>query len=554
VIFTNELKKYLQEQCGMAADADEETVKKSVSEAMLADKLTPEKLKELTTAKATEAENKVRGMINEALNPITDTLAKLAAALEQKATPAPQTQTTTVEQTKQTQTATEMTNAQKAYVSGAMGTDGANAESPNVRLKAVVENYNSSTTAATWDKASNEHVRKAFGYAPVMSAQQGPGSRALDIPSDRTKAISGAWLKWMANRACAAKGKVIPQQYKMSELDRRLVEYAVHECKFIGPIGWDESAQEAPVWYDGSEKLRPEHIKSLLDDATSGGLEAVPIEYDDNYIITPLLMGELYPYVSIHNVTRRRIEATVFGNVNVNWENQEGSAISLFDTDGFISDFNTNIYAVTGSMEHGVDFVEDSPLAVGNVIQQLYGDAFRAEMDAVLAAGNGTNKPLGILNTLGVSATSTENGAGGAQTITDYENLMAAIDKQYIVPSLARKSAVFLGTHRSYWRAKTLKTAETATDQKRLLGTDDYHSYELLGHRYAINESMGNANIVFVCLDRYRLYRRAGYEVRVVTEDWELARKNLKGIVVRARYGGKMETASAMSKITAGQA
>jgi hypothetical protein len=79
--------------------------------------------------------------------------------------------------------------------------------------------------------------------------------------------------------------------------------------------------------------------------------------------------------------------------------------------------------------------------------------------------------------------------------------------------------------------------------------------YSLFNFRYAINAAGGNTKIAFVCWNRYRLYRRLGFEVAVVAgTDWGLARANKQGIMVRARFGGAMEDAAAMMKSTDAQA
>jgi hypothetical protein len=54
-------------------------------------------------------------------------------------------------------------------------------------------------------------------------------------------------------------------------------------------------------------------------------------------------------------------------------------------------------------------------------------------------------------------------------------------------------------------------------------------------------------------MNRYVLYRRAGFEVRRVTEDADLAKKNMEMLVVRQRFGGQMNHASAVALIDDGQ-
>jgi HK97 family phage major capsid protein len=242
---------------------------------------------------------------------------------------------------------------------------------------------------------------------------EGPGGRYLDMPSERTKAISGAWLKHMIGRAFRNGGRPVPLKYRMSELDQRLVEYAVHECKFVGPYQYDETSEEAKHWFSGQKLDNDLYRKALLDDSTSGGLEAVPVEFDDVAILTPLLNGELFPFVNVRNVTRRRIEGFSIGNPTLQWGSGEGTQISLFNTAAFIAGFDNNIYPVTGAIEIGLDFEADSPVGVGDMIQSRYGESFRKELDNVVAIGNGTSQPQGVFNAASTTTVSASNATSG---------------------------------------------------------------------------------------------------------------------------------------------
>jgi len=590
---TPELRKYAIDNLGVAADASDDDVRKVVGDAITKGTLTVDKLNELTTVKATEAENRLAGMIDDrvgkavgeavgeavtkAVGGLTEKLDAMVTTLEKpndsqadsSATPSgdkaagtgDQTDSQATDPPPDTATPSAGPNPQKAFDAAAQaaGGDGASTDDGTpggIRGKSIVEHFSDTRTAATWEKSIKDWNQKSFGHQRVQTGNDPQGlMRDLDMPTDRTKAIAGAWMKHMINRAFRSGGRPVPPSYKMSKLDQKLVEYAVHNCKFVGPHGWNEDLLEADHWFDGFTKVTSDlHKKALLDDSTSGGLEAVPIEFDDVAILTPLLNGELFPYVGIRNVTRRRIEGFSVGNPTLSWGTSEGSQISLFDTDSLIAAFDNTIYPLTGSIEIGLDFEADSPVGVGNIIMSNYGERFREEMDNVIAANAGTTAPQGVLYASGISAITPSGGAGAAQTVADYEGLMFGVKKQYRAEARPGNQAVFIGTETSYQRARSIVVS--ATDQRRVFGmeTNTHEAYSILGHRYAINESLSNAQILFCCLNRYRLYRRQGFEVRVVTEDKELARKNQRLILVRARFGGKLELSGAATKITNGQA
>lgn len=562
---TPELKTHLVELCGMAKDASDEDVRKTALDAISDGKLDFAKYTELTTPKATDAEKRIQKAAADAASaavaPIADTLAKLlekmtagagtdgASADGKVETKAGEAEAEKAAKPAETKVVNGGPDPAKAYSAGAnAGTELSPEQETKVRLKSVVERYDDTRTAATWTKAdgSGKHY---LGDNQVKSATNG---YHMDMPTRRSKAIAGAWFKHLVSKAFKAERAAVPPAFRMTEEDEHLVKYAVHESEFVGPVGAteDDSAQHE---YFGTKLVSDLHRKSLLDDSTSGGLEAVPIEFDAAAIITPLLEGELFPYVPIVNVNRRRIEASAFGNPSIQEGVAEGSQISLFDTDSFISAFDNTIYPLTGSVEIGLDFMSDSPLNVADILIGNYGRAFRKKMDELIAAGAGTAGPLGIINTSGAGSVSSTNSTTGPPTPDDYEGLLFGVSKEYKTPGRSGL-AVFIGTETSYKRCRAMKVdpAATSTDQRRLLGFDDLEGYSAFGHRYAINEStlLANTRVAFACLDYYRMYRRQGFEVRVETGGKELARKNQQLIIVRARYGGKMTLGGAVAVCT----
>jgi HK97 family phage major capsid protein len=517
---TPKLKSYMVETHGVAADATDEVVNKAIADLLLEGKLDVAKVKELTKADAEDAQVKVKSIIADELKSFKDDMKSFYT--EMKGEKAEKVEKTTENL------------GEKLYESNI-------ANSGDVRVKSVAEQFNRTRSAATWDKSHDQYSAKNFGGQYVGTNVNGLPYN-VEMPSEFDKAIAGAWFR----RAVFGKTKGT-SNYRHAELDRKLIEYAAHECKFVGSIGGKE--------YEGDEKLSSLHVKAILDDSTSGGLEIVPIEFDSNLILTPLLHGELFPFVNVINVSRRRIEAGIVNNPTLLWGTNEGTAISLFDTDGFISAFDNNIHVISGAMELGEDFLDDSPTTIGGVIFAKYGEQFKKELDNVIANGDGTTQPEGIFNKSGVATVTPAGGAGTAPQINDYEGLMFGVDYPFLqeagMPPNSR--AVFIGSYTSYQRARGI--AVGSGDARRVFGMDE-HSHNLFGFRYKINGDAGNAKIAFACLNRYRMYRRAGMEMNVVTgnTDWQLARENKIGIVVRGRFGGALELAAAAAKITAAQA
>lgn len=554
LVVTPAIKEFAVKSLAVDADASDDVIRKAVGEAIATGKMTLEQLNELTAVKTSEAEKRLADLVSKSAASAAATA--VAEVMKQFQTQPQKSQTEEVKPegapAQQKATATdgaatppvEAPNPAKAYALGGRSV-GFDDEATRVRVKSAIEQFDDTRTAATFDRGGNEYLSKHFGGRSITSHFDNL-PYTPDMPTARSKAIVGVWAKNMLLKDMRRLGMPINPAFELKEMERDILQYTVHNCKFIGEL----PGQFGNYDLEG-EKLHSDLMrKAVLDDTVSGGLEAVPIEFDAAVILTPLLTGEVFPYVTVTNVSRRRIEAAAIGNPTLHWGVAEGTAINLFDTDGFISEFNNNIHPLTGAIEIGLDFLADSPLAVADIIINRFGLAFRQMMDNVILTGNGVNQPEGIFNAAGVGVIPSANGVSGPPTMGDYEGLMFGVGKEYLqeagFPPASR--AAFFGTQTSYQRARSIKVNASA-DERRLYGMD-HMSYRLHDFRYAINSTLTNNQIGFCCLNRYRLYRRQGLELRVARDgDWGLIRSNKQGIALRARYGGALEKGAAMAKI-----
>ena len=324
----------------------------------------------------------------------------------------------------------------------------------------------------------------------------------------------------------------------MTDHDRQLVKYAMHETPWTGIIKQDTGGIKVD-----NRKLSDFEVKALIDDATSGGLEAAPIAFDDAVILTPLLHGELFPLVNTINISRgRRVEGASIGNPTFA-SVAEGTALTVFDTSSFVSAFDTTIFNAVGGMEIGLDLEEDSPVNLGALVSQAYGEQALKWLDDQIANGDGTTEPQGVVSASGIGTVASANGTTGPPKVDDYEGLLFGVAKQFRNPA-DRERSVFIGTETAYQRARAI--AVGSSDVRRVFGMD-HEDYRLLGHAYKVNEGMTNTKVAFANLRHYRMYRRLGLNIRVESGGKELATKNLSLIVVRMRYGGQMEQGGAAS-------
>ena len=299
--------------------------------------------------------------------------------------------------------------------------------------------------------------------------------------------------------------------------------------------------------YSEGDTLENLGVKALLNDATSGGNSLVPAAFDEMLVTYPLLHSELLPLIDLRTTNRDTVNTASVGNPSVTWGTAEGSAMTPFTTDSLVGPISATVEPVSVAIEIGRDLLADSPADIGAILAEQLGQVFAAELDNVIAMGNGTSQPEGILVATAAVDVESTNGATGPWTMEDIESLLFAVPKQYRIPSM---NCAFISNDVTYsrWRGLALGTA----DARRLLGMD-HESYTILSRPHRINASIGNQLAAFVALKRYRLWRRAGVELIFETGGRELTLKNLALLVARGRYAGTLVAGSAAAVCADGQ-
>ncbi len=526
---TEALKKELTTVCGIKADATDDEFTKAVGEAFASGKLTAEKYLELTKEPVNEEAN----TFNKKLDQIADSLGKLANAMVQKTVKEETVETkevkTTTEKKVEVEGEKKASNLSKLITD--IGTSSLESKDVDARVKSAAEQYDSTKGVMLYPATTKAGKVHPFAGKPVVNYVE--HGRTIDNPSQLDKAVAGTWAKFLCASAWKGGSRSLGYQ-ALPEHDKSLLHYALDK------MDWSGSSDGGNVADIRSQKLTLSQQKALIDDSTSGGLEAAPIVFDDQVISTPLLFGELFPLVSTRPLTRgRRVEGVSVGQVTGSWGGVDDTAISLFNTASYVSAFNTTIYRWEGCLRIGLDFLSDTPIDFGQQVTGQYGRALLNDLDDVVATGNGTTQPEGVMNKSGATSVAW----GGTTSIGNYESLLFSVTKAEH-PSDVAASAVFCGTETSYARAKAIPVG--AADGRRLfgdgaMGTGGYRNYQLMDRPYKINTSMTNAQVFYAVLARYRMYIREGLTIRTSTEGDTLIRNNEMLMVAMARYGGQME-------------
>lgn len=546
---TQELKSWLVTQNKCVATASDLEFRKAAGEALVDGTLTTENYGSLTKDAKTEEVNQ----FSNRLNAIADGLEKLTVLLTPKEVVVEEKSVETITKEKaikpeekaekpEEKAGKPITKMMKMLSMGGSSEDGE--KDVDIRVKEAIEMYSAGNKSAmiypNQTKNGNGHP---FAGQPVKDYTS--GGRTLETPSDRDKAIVGAWGKFLC--AIAQKRSKTLAWMGLPEHDKEIILYALHNEKWCGNIGDDPSSEAANYANVIDRKLTPHEQKGLIDDSTSGGTEAVPIVFDDMLISTPILYGELFPLVNLIPLDRgRRIQGARAGIVSSEWGGVDDTSVTLFDTTSYVTAFDTTIYRWQGSIYVGLDFLSDTPIDFAQFLSSQYGEVMLRDMDEVVATGNGTTQPEGIIHKSGTASVAW----GGLTTLGNYESLRFGVHKREHLPNMAR-TAVFCGTEVSYYRAKAIPVG--ASDARRLSQTvsmPDYNGYSWMDRPYKINESLSNSEIFYAILGRYRMYRRRGLTIRNSVEGDTLIRRNEMLVVAMARYGGQLERGAAAAVTT----
>ncbi len=402
-----------------------------------------------------------------------------------------------------------------------------------IRVKEAAETYSNTKSTLTYGPATAKGRPHPMAGRPVVDYSEPGKGRVMETQSELDQAVCGAYGKFLVGFAMKKSRNLAFQA--LSQHDKELMFHAMTKMKWGGSSDGSDHADIK------GELLTPHQQKALIDDATSGGIEAAPIVFDDAVIQTPLLNGELLPRVNTVPLDRgRRVEGIATGTVTGGWGGVDDEPIDLFDTTAYVTPFDTTIFRWEGAIRIGLDFLSDTPIDFGAHISAQYGERLLKDLDDVIATGNGTTQPEGIMTKSGTGSVS----FGGATTIGAYESLRFGVAKAE--HKAAMGSAIFCGTETSYQRAMAIPVS--ATDARRLHGSQQtiggvtgYDGYHWMDRPYAINGSLSNSQIFYCIMSRYRMYRRRGMTMRTSTEGDTLIRRNEMLMVATCRYGGQLE-------------
>ena len=533
---TKMLRQWAIDKLNVPKDATDEVVKKAVGVALSEDKMTAQEfaslqLDRLPGQKAVKAEDNTEAKIASAVEKALAKFAEKAAIIKTDEDESEKIEKAVAAAIKKLvpegDKAVDIDVVDPRAVFQKALTVGPN---DRIQVKSAYDMYDGTKSGACYPEFTKTGYR-----APNAGQNATWDNRPLNHSSQADKAVIGAIFKWQAASTCTGP---VPRMLKLSEHEKSLVQYAMHELPWTGEIG------EGKAGKINAQKLTDFQRKALLDDATSGGIEAVPTVFDDAVILTPVLYGEIFPMVEVVDVTGRLINGFSMGNPTFG-ATAEGTAPTPFVTTSFIAAFDTTVWPAIGALEIGLDAEDDGPVNLGSLVAEAYGNKAMEWLDRVIACGNGTDEPQGISAASGTISVSSGTGSSGPLDVSDAEALMFGVTKKY--RSFKGGRCAFLGQEVSYKRFRAIPVS--SSDQRRVFGMD-HKSWSLHDYPFKVQEDITESTVMFANLGMYRLYRRRGMQIRVETAGQTLGLKNTMMVIARMRFGGKLTLGGAAAKMT----
>ena len=380
-----------------------------------------------------------------------------------------------------------------------------------IRVKDASERYDSTKAPAVYRDRSTGQSRDVH-----------VGGEKVYHLSDLERAQLGCYWKWQVG-------------FRLSDHERSLLLGLIDKGRWTG----EHKGQS----FNG--EFLPEHVKApLVDDSTSGGTQLVPEFFDTAIIMPALLSGELLPHVQIVPVPRgKSIQGAAFGSIpTLTWNTAEGTAVTEFDATSLISAFDNTAFEVNGFVEIGRHLESDTPYSVADLVLQAFQKRHEAELDKVIATGDGTTQPQGLDAASGTVTTNSTNSTAGPVKVDDAYTLFFGCPAQY----RREPGASFVMNDTTYNRFISISV--TSSDERRVFPMDP-QSFTMLGAPVRLSNDLSNSIALFGPLSRYRLYRRLGVDVTVTSEGKSLALARTTLVGITSRWAGKLTVGGSFAKM-----
>lgn len=255
----------------------------------------------------------------------------------------------------------------------------------------------------------------------------------------------------------------------------------------------------------GLDRVADDLVKKQLGEGTeSAGGYLVPDEYRAELVKRLPELSELFAHVrQIPVASDAGSMPSLATDIGVSWDEAENAAFEE-QTPAFGS-ITWAIHRANAFTKMSRELVADAAPKIADVVTDLFIEAMGAEMDRVIAIGNGTDEPRGLISAVSISSVST-----GTITFAKLITVEFTLAKKY------RKRARWVLNNTNVRRIQTLVDTNGQPLFRRDAG--EHGAGTILGYPISQQDDLPDSEILFGDLRYYLWFDREQVGVEATTQ------------------------------------
>jgi len=278
-------------------------------------------------------------------------------------------------------------------------------------------------------------------------------------------------------------------------------------------------------------------VKALSEGSDSAGGYLVPEDFRAEVIQRLPELSELYPHVRKLPTGRDSVKFPKLDtDVQMSWD--EGESTAFDESTPSFDQISFSIHRCNAMTKTSRELLGDAAFDLAEYLQQLFSEAYAAELDRVIAVGDGSDEPEGIYSASGITAVAVD----GALTADDLIEIYHTVPKKY------RKGARWMMTNTNVERIRKLKDQNDQYLWRP--GLEGGQPDTLFGKYICEQEDLPDTWIGFGDLSCYRILQREEFGFESSTTAGTAFEKHELWLKCWARMDGKIVLPAAFAKGT----
>jgi HK97 family phage major capsid protein len=283
----------------------------------------------------------------------------------------------------------------------------------------------------------------------------------------------------------------------------------------------------------GRESLTDEYRNSLIvSDDSKGGYIVAPKEVEAGILKTLTQFSPIRRYATVRTISSPGVSiAKQLTAPEASWV---GETAERSETTMSYGRLDIPVHTLSTYIDVSLEFLEDSAYDVIGEITTEFGKAFAKKESAAHINGDGVKKPLGIMNTEGV----TDIASGNATALT----LDGLLDMHYDLPAVYAENAVHLARRRTIGAVRKAKSGDGQylwTDSIIAGTPPSFNSRPMVEDPELPEIGAGNRAMVFGDLSYFKIYDRIG--LNIMRDDYSRAKFG------EVRFWGRRRTGAGLT-------